>query len=110
MSVNSKELDRKDIHVFNFDQLKPSLHLKNDMVYLVNFWGIWCAPCLPELPAIKAVEEKYSDQKFKVLLVSFDKPSQLKTRLIPYVRSYQIPYSVNLCYFSFIKSVFMRKV
>ena len=95
-SVSSKVSDRQDIRVVNFDQLEPSLHLKNDTVYLVNFWATWCAPCLAELPAIKAVGEKYADQKFKVLLVSLDQPSQLKTRLIPFVRSNKITAEVIL--------------
>lgn len=94
--VSSKVVDKNDIRVVNFDQLEPSLHLKNDTVYLVNFWATWCAPCLAELPVIKAVEEKYSDQKFKVLLVSLDQLSQLKTRLIPFVRSNKITAEVIL--------------
>lgn len=95
-SVSSKVPDKKDIRVVNFDQLEPLLHFKNDTVYLINFWATWCAPCLAELPAIKAVEEKYSDQKFKVLLVSLDQPSQLKTRLIPFVRSNKVTAEVIL--------------
>jgi thiol-disulfide isomerase/thioredoxin len=80
----------KEIRVVNFDQLEPFLHLKNDTIYLVNFWATWCAPCVAELPAIKAIENKYSHKKFKVILVSLDLPGQLKTRLIPFVRSHKI--------------------
>jgi len=84
-TLSSQVPEGKKIRVLNFDQLEPYLNLKNDTVYLVNFWATWCAPCVAELPAIKAVEKKYSDKKFKVLLVSLDMPGQLKTRLIPFV-------------------------
>lgn len=67
-TLSSQVPDDKKIRVLNFDQLEPYLNFRNDTVYLVNFWATWCAPCVAELPAIKAVEKKYSDKKFKVLL------------------------------------------
>lgn len=95
-SLRAQVPDVKEIRVLNFDQFEPALHLNNDTVYLVNFWATWCAPCLAELPAIKAVENKYSDKKFKVLLVSLDMPGQLNSRLIPFVRSNKITSDVIL--------------
>lgn len=95
-TLSAQVADGKNIRVLNFDRLEPYLNLKNDTVYLVNFWATWCAPCVAELPAIKAVEKKYSDKKFKVLLVSLDMPGQLKTRLIPFVLSNKITSEVVL--------------
>lgn len=86
----SRSTDEKKVAVLNFSQLEPRLNQKNDTVYLVNFWATWCAPCVAELPAIKAVEDKYRNQKFKVLLVSLDMPGQLKSRLIPFLLSRKI--------------------
>jgi thiol-disulfide isomerase/thioredoxin len=88
--------ENKAPRVMNFNQLEPFLKVKNDTVYLVNFWATWCAPCVKELPAIKAVEKKYADQKFKVLLVSMDVPTQLNSRLIPFLRNNQINSEVIL--------------
>jgi len=84
------------VDVLNFSQLEPLLNQKNDTVYLVNFWATWCAPCVAELPAIKAVEDKYRNQKFKVLLVSLDMPGQVKSRLIPFLLSRKITSKVVL--------------
>jgi thiol-disulfide isomerase/thioredoxin len=84
------------VSVLNFSQLEPRLNQKNDTVYLVNFWATWCAPCVAELPAIKAVEEKYRNKKFKVLLVSLDMPGQLKSRLIPFLLSKKVTSEVVL--------------
>lgn len=85
-----------NVRMVNFDQLEPYLHKNNDTIYLVNFWATWCAPCLKELPAIKAVEEKYAAEKFKVLLVSLDFPKDLTSRLEPFVKSKNITADVFL--------------
>lgn len=84
------------IQAVNFDQLEPYLHKTNDTIYLVNFWATWCAPCIKELPAIEAVGKKYSNKKFKVLLVSLDFYKDLTTRLEPFVITKNIASKVFL--------------
>jgi thiol-disulfide isomerase/thioredoxin len=93
--MNGQE-EIREVRVMNFDELQPYLHQNNDTVYLVNFWATWCAPCRKEMPAIQAVEEKYANQNFKVLLVSLDFPAQLKSSLIPYLKSNNIRSEVIL--------------
>lgn len=39
---------------------------------LINFWASWCEPCKEELPALKMLNDKYSAQGLKVILVSID--------------------------------------
>jgi thiol-disulfide isomerase/thioredoxin len=92
----SQAAGEKKVAVLNFGQFEPLLNQKNDTVYLVNFWATWCAPCVAELPTIKAIEEKYQNKKFKVLLVSLDIPGQLNTRLIPFLLSRKITSKVVL--------------
>lgn len=41
-------------------------------VVLIDFWATWCPPCLAEIPNIKAVYEKYHDEGFEVIGISFD--------------------------------------
>ena len=89
-SLISQPNELEEVKVLNFDQFEPYLHMDNDTVYFVNFWATWCAPCRKEMPAIKAVAEKYSDQPFKVLLVSLDFPSQIESTLLPYLRTNEI--------------------
>ena len=84
------------IPVLNFDQLEPYLHQDDDSLHLVNFWATWCVPCREEMPAIQAVEEKYRNSKFKVLLVSLDFPVQIEKSLIPYLKSGNIRSEVVL--------------
>jgi len=95
-SLYSQLKEGNKIQVVNFNQLQPYLHKTNDTVYLVNFWATWCAPCIKELPAIKSVEQKYADKKFKVLLVSLDFPKDLTSRLEPFVKSKNITSDVFL--------------
>ncbi|SDS04894.1 TlpA disulfide reductase family protein [Opitutus sp. GAS368] len=42
-------------------------------VVLVDFWATWCAPCMEEMPNVKRVYEKYHDQGFEIIGISFDK-------------------------------------
>lgn len=96
LNLYAKAMEGEGVRVLSYDQLQPYLNLKNDTVYLVNFWATWCAPCVAELPAIGAVEKKYSGKKFKVLLVSLDVPAQLNNRLKPFVKSKKIASDIVL--------------
>jgi thiol-disulfide isomerase/thioredoxin len=95
-NIVAQSVREKSVQVVNFDQLEPYLHSNSDTVYLVNFWATWCAPCIKELPAIKAVEEKYANEKFKVLLVSLDMINELNSRLVPFIKSKNITSDVFL--------------
>ena len=95
-SMFSQSSNIGKIPVLNFDQLEPYLHMDDDSVHLVNFWATWCIPCRQEMPALQAIEEKYSNEKFKVLLVSLDFPGQLEKSLVPYLKSNNIRSEVVL--------------
>lgn len=41
-------------------------------VYLLDFWAVWCGPCIGELPSLEAAYQKYHDDGFTILSVSFD--------------------------------------
>jgi thiol-disulfide isomerase/thioredoxin len=90
------EKSPKEVKVMNFDKLQPYLHRSDDTVYLVNFWATWCLPCRKEMPSIMAVEEKYGNKNFKVLLVSLDFPGQLESNLLPYLAKNNITSQVIL--------------
>lgn len=84
------------IKVLNFQQLQPLLQLENDTIYVVNFWATWCAPCIKEIPYFEQLGKKYRDKNVKILMVSLDFPSQLQTRLIPFIETEKMENEVVL--------------
>ncbi len=41
-------------------------------VYLIDFWAVWCGPCIAEMPYLHAAYEKYGQDGFTILSLSFD--------------------------------------
>ncbi len=69
----------------NFDDLAFIFQQKNDTTYVINFWATWCAPCVKELPYFEELNQKYTDKKLKVILVSQDFSKQLEKKLKPFL-------------------------
>jgi thiol-disulfide isomerase/thioredoxin len=61
-------------------------------VLLVNFMATWCIPCLEEIPALIALQKKYENQGFTVVLVGMDLEGALV--LDPFAEHYQAPFPV----------------
>lgn len=87
-------LSQQDIRVLDYKQLEPHLHLKNNSLNVVNFWATWCKPCVEELPAFQKLADEYNDDNVNILLVSLDFPSQLESRLIPFLNKNNIDLEV----------------
>ncbi|MCY4672921.1 MAG: TlpA disulfide reductase family protein [Bacteroidetes bacterium] len=48
-------------------------------VYLLDFWGTWCAPCIREMPYLEEAYDRYSDSGFEILSVAFlDDPEDIE--------------------------------
>lgn len=96
--VSAEHLPNENIkiNVLNFEELKPLLEKKTDTTYVVNFWVTWCAPCIAEIPYFEQVGEKYSNDKLKVLMVSLDFPTHIKSRLIPFIKKEKMKNEVVL--------------
>jgi thiol-disulfide isomerase/thioredoxin len=86
----------QDIPVISFDKLAPMLEMKNDTVYMVNFWATWCTPCVEELPDILKFAGEMKNRKFRLLLVSLDMPNQLDSRVRPFIKKMNIGEKVVL--------------
>ncbi|HEY9561149.1 MAG TPA: TlpA disulfide reductase family protein [Anseongella sp.] len=78
------------IKLVSFEHLQQRLQQGTDTTFVVNFWATWCGPCLEEIPYFDRLQEKYSSKKVKVLLVSLDFRSQLKTGVIPFVKKSEL--------------------
>lgn len=76
--------------VTDFAGVEPHLSYQNDTTYIINFWATWCKPCIEELPAFLKLEEELKNKPFKLILVSLDFPSQIDSKLIPYLQKHKI--------------------
>lgn len=84
------------IEVIDFDKLAPRLAIQNDTVYVINFWATWCKPCTDEMPELVQLADEMKNKKFKLLLVSLDMPSQVETRVKPFIEKMDIKSEVVL--------------
>jgi thiol-disulfide isomerase/thioredoxin len=83
--VETVSLKGQNIKVYDFESFEPWLYKDNDTVYVINFWASWCKPCIKEMPYFEKLNDEFSSQKVKVLLVSLDFRNQLENKLIPFI-------------------------
>ncbi len=87
---------QKLVPVYDFDGFEPFLHQENDTTYVINFWATWCKPCVKELPAFEELNEKFKNEKVKVILVSLDFIKHYDTQLLPFIKNRQLKSKVLL--------------
>lgn len=95
-SANSESMVDSDIMVVDFKQLQPFLEIDNDTIYVVNFWATWCGPCVREIPYFEQLRDKYEGENLKIVMVSLDMSDDLDTRVIPFMRKYDMKNKVLL--------------
>ena len=84
------------IEVVDFEGFYSKIDLTSDKTYVINFWATWCAPCVKELPYFEKVKKEFKDKNVEVILLSLDFPSQIETKLIPYLKRNKIKSKVIL--------------
>ena len=87
---------KETIEVVDFDDLYSKIDLSVDKTYVINFWATWCAPCVKELPYFEEVNKQSEDKNLEVILVSLDFPSQIESKLKPYLKKNKIKSKVIL--------------
>ena len=78
------------VRSYDFSGLENLLKKQNDTTYIVNFWATWCKPCVEELPNFEKLNATYKDKKVKVILVSIDFPKMVETKLLPFIKDYNL--------------------
>lgn len=93
--ASSIKAQQKTVRLITINQLEKRVG-NSDTVFIVNFWATWCEPCVKELPAFNQLQKVYSKQPLKVLFVSMDFKSKLKTNVIPFVQNHKFVSEVYL--------------
>lgn len=78
------------VQVLKIEDLEKRVKNDSDTTYVVNFWATWCAPCVKELPDFDSLNNAYSKQKLKVLLVSLDFKEDLTNKVIPFIKNKKV--------------------
>ena len=78
------------VKLLTLSELDQRVAKGKDTTYVVNFWATWCGPCVEELPYFEKVNAENTGQPLKVILMSLDFKSKLKTDVIPFVVKHKI--------------------
>ncbi len=84
--TESKIDKNSKVPIVDFSAIKPLLEKNNDTTYVINFWATWCAPCVKEIPHFEKLNQEYTNQKVKVILVNLDFSTHYESRLIPFLQ------------------------
>jgi thiol-disulfide isomerase/thioredoxin len=102
-------LQAQNIEKIGIPELERIMAGPADELHVVNFWATWCPPCVKELPYFEKISQEYRDKGVKFILISLDFPSQVETKLIPFLKKNKITAEVkvmtNLDYNSWIDKV-----
>ena len=109
MTVGLASLPAQEIEKIGVPELEKILASPEDVLHVVNFWATWCPPCVTELPYFEKLSKEYQDKEVKFILISLDFPSQIESRLIPFLKDNKITADVrvmtNIDYNSWIEKV-----
>ncbi|HIP55499.1 MAG TPA: TlpA family protein disulfide reductase [Arcobacter sp.] len=58
------------------DKVVNELNLKNDKIYILDFFASWCASCKIELPLISKLNNNIDKSKYKIIGIDVDEEIQ----------------------------------
>ena len=109
MTVGLASLPAQKTEKIGVPELEKILASPENVLHVVNFWATWCPPCVTELPYFEKLSIEYQGKEVKFILISLDFPSQIDTRLIPFLKDNKITADVrvmtNIDYNSWIEKV-----
>jgi thiol-disulfide isomerase/thioredoxin len=61
-------------------------------VLVINFWATWCGPCVAEFPELVKLDLAYRDKGVRMVGITADDLTDLKTKVIPFLREQKAQY------------------
>ena len=55
-------------------------------VLVINFWATWCHGCVSEFPEFVALDKEYRNKGVKVIGISLDSPSDIDSKVTPFIK------------------------
>jgi thiol-disulfide isomerase/thioredoxin len=83
----SFNVQAQSVQSMSFEKLQSRVLESKDAILILNFWATWCKPCIEELPAFEQINQKYSAEKIKVILINLDFNSKINSSVEPFVKN-----------------------
>ena len=93
---NTETSEGQQLTQIRIPDLEKILSSGEDKLLVINFWATWCPPCVKELTHFQKVAKEYNKDKVSFLLVSLDFPSQIDSRLKPFLKKNKVALDVVL--------------
>lgn len=81
-------------------QLDSLKNLYTGKVILINIWASWCVPCVKEFPDLIKLYSDYKDKGFELIFISVDETSEIKTRVMPFLKKQKVEFDTYYNKFS----------
>ena len=77
-------------------ELRALIDAEKGHVVVLNFWATWCPPCVKEMPEFAKFWRDFDGKGVKFLSVSCDYAETKDKVVTPFMKSYEIPFSVRI--------------
>jgi thiol-disulfide isomerase/thioredoxin len=74
--------------------IQNKIENRNGKILFVNFWATWCIPCVEEFPDLVKIYNEYKNSNFEFLSISVDLPSEIETKVKPFLEEQSADFSV----------------
>lgn len=82
------------IPVVDEEWIKNKIDNRNGKILFINFWATWCVPCVEEFPDLVKIYNEYKDSDFEFLSISVDLPSDIETKVKPFLEEQSAEFTV----------------
>jgi len=86
--------ENRTIPVVDEVWLQNKINNRNGKILFINFWATWCVPCVEEFPDLVKIYNEYKDSDFEFLSVSVDLPSEIETKVKPFLKEQSAEFQV----------------